>query len=111
MEWNKIDVNIRNSTSCNVFKRVILKFIRLEPNQVFNVESSEGLKFFTRIRLRSSHLADHKFRHNLQDCVNLICSYGQEIETSTYFLLHCSITTIVQDKPTLKKLTKLIQLF
>ena len=70
LEWNKIDVNIHNSTSCNVFKRVILKFIRREPNQVFNVDSSEGLKFLTRIRLGLSHLADHKFRHNFQDCVN-----------------------------------------
>ena len=40
MEWNKIDVNIRNPTSFNVFKRVILEFIRPEPNQVFNVEKN-----------------------------------------------------------------------
>ena len=70
LEWNKLDVNIRNSASCNVFKRVILKFTRPEPNQVFNVDSSEGLKFLTRIRLGLSHLVDHKFRHNFQDCVN-----------------------------------------
>ena len=38
LEWNKLDVNIRNSASCNVFKRVILKFTRPEPNQVFNVD-------------------------------------------------------------------------
>ena len=44
MEWNKIDFNISNSASCNVFKGVIIKFIRPELNQVFNVESSEGLK-------------------------------------------------------------------
>ena len=25
--------------------RVILKFIRTEPNKVFNIDSSEGLKF------------------------------------------------------------------
>ena len=89
MEWNKIDVNIRNSASCNVFKRVILKFIRPEPNQVFNFDSSEGLKFITKIRLGLSHLVDHKFRHNFQDCVNPICSCGQETETSTHSLLHC----------------------
>ena len=79
--------------SCNVFKRVNLKFIRPEPNQVFNVESCEGLKFLTRISLGLSHLADHKFRHNFQDCVIcscVICSCSQEIETWTHFLLHCS---------------------
>ena len=90
MEWNKIDVNIRNSTSCNVFKRVILKFIRPEPNQVFNVESSEVLKFLTRIRLELSHLADHKFRHNFPDFVSPIFGCSQEIEISAHFLLHCS---------------------
>ena len=57
---------------------------------MFHIDSSEGLKFLTRIRLGLSHLADHKFRHNFQDCVNPICSCGQEIETSTHFLLHCS---------------------
>ena len=64
MDWNKIDVNIRNSASCNVFEKVILKFIRPETNQVFNVDSSKGLKFLTRIRLGLSYLVDHKFRHN-----------------------------------------------
>ena len=86
MECNKTDVNIRNSASCNVF----IKFIRTEPNQVFNVDSSEGLKFLTRTRLGLGHLADHKFRHNFQDYANPICRYGQEIETSTHFFLYCS---------------------
>ena len=90
MEWNKIDVNICNSTFSNVFKRFILKFIRPEPNQVSNVESSEGLKLLIRIRFGWSHLADHKFRHNFQECINSICSCDQDIETSTYFLFHCS---------------------
>ena len=41
------------------------------------------------MRLGLSHLADHKFRHNFQDCLNPICSCGQEIETTSHFLLHC----------------------
>ena len=90
MEWNKLDLNICNSAFCNVFRRVTVKIIRPESNQVFNVDSSEGLKFLTRIRLGLSHSADHNFRHNFQDCVNPICSCGQEIETSTQCLLRCS---------------------
>ena len=70
-----------NSASCNVFKRVILKFTRPEPNQVFHADSSEGLKFLTRIRLALSYLADHKFRHSFQDCLNPVCGCGQEIES------------------------------
>ena len=80
MKWNRINVNIRNSDSCNVFKKVVLKFIVPEPDQVFNVDSSEGLKFLARIRLGLSILTDHKFRH----------IWGQKTETSSYFLLHCS---------------------
>ena len=57
---------------------------------MFHADSSEGLKFLTRIRLGLSYLADHKFRHSFQDCLNPACGRGQEIETSTHFLLHCS---------------------
>ena len=63
MEW--INVNICHSASCNIFKKVILKIIR--PNVDTNVDSSEGLKLLTRIRLGLCHLANHKFRHILQD--------------------------------------------
>ena len=48
MEWDEIDYNIRNSVSS--FYESYSKFIRLESNEVFNVESSAGLKFLTRIR-------------------------------------------------------------
>ena len=51
LEWNKLDVDIPNSVFCNVFKKVVLKFTRPEANQVFNVDSSEGLKFLTKIKL------------------------------------------------------------
>ena len=36
----------------------------------------EGLKLLTRMRLGLGYLADHKFRHNFQDCLNPICSCG-----------------------------------
>ena len=37
-----------------------------------------------------SHLREYKFRHNFQDTLNSICSCGQNIETTTHYLLHCS---------------------
>ena len=40
------------------------------------------------MRLDLSHLEDHKFRHDFQDCLNPICSCRQEIETTSHFLLH-----------------------
>ena len=71
------------------FKNLILKFIRPEPNRVSSTQNFEGLKLHTRMRLGLSHLADHKFRYNFQDCLNPICSCGQKIETTSHFPLHC----------------------
>ena len=41
------------------------------------------------MRLGLSHLADHKFTHNFQNCLNPICSCGQENEATSHFVLHC----------------------
>ena len=35
IEWNKLDQNIRNSENLNIFKKKLLKFIRLSENSVF----------------------------------------------------------------------------
>ena len=42
-----------------------------------------------RLRLGMSHLHEHKFKHNFQDCLNPICSCGLDIESISHFLLHC----------------------
>ena len=34
-----------------------------------------------------SHLREHKFKHNFQDCLNPICSCGLDIESTSHFLL------------------------
>ena len=36
-----------------------------------------------------SHLCEHKFKQNFQDCLNPICSCGLDIESTSHFLLHC----------------------
>ena len=98
MEWEKIDINIRNSALCNVFQKIILKFIRHEPNQVFNVVSSDWLKFVTRRRLGLSHLADLKFRHNFFSFI--VAASRLKLQPISSFIV---LITIVQDKLSLKK--------
>ena len=70
-------------------KKGKLKFVRPKPNEVFNVNNSEILKFLKKIRLRLIYLAHHKFTYNFQDCKKAICSCDQEVETSTLFLVYC----------------------
>ena len=65
-EWNSLDINIRNSSSIDVFKKELFKFIRPEPNSTYNVNDAKQLKLLTRLRLGLSHLGDHKFRYNFQ---------------------------------------------
>ena len=35
-----------------------------------------------------SHLRKRKFKHNIQDCLNPICSCDLDIESTSHFLLH-----------------------
>ena len=45
--------------------------------------------FLTCLRLGCSHLNEHKFRHNFQDCLIPLCSCSLEIEGAVYYPLHC----------------------
>ena len=44
--------------------KLILKFIRPEPNRTSSAQDFEGLKLRTRMGLDLSDLAELKFRHN-----------------------------------------------
>ena len=41
---NSLDVNILNSSSINVLKKELVKFIRPEPNSTYNINDTKGLK-------------------------------------------------------------------
>ena len=86
IEWNKLDLNIRNSESLNICKKTLLNFIRLS---VFNCHNPKGVKLLTRLRLGLSHLHEHNFKPSFQDSLNPICGCGNDIETSAHYLLHC----------------------
>ena len=89
-EWNKLDQNIRSSENLFIFKKKLLKFIRPSGNSVFRCHDPKRIKLLSRLRLGLSHLRERKFKHGFLDSLNPICSCGQNIETSTHFLLHCS---------------------
>ena len=40
-----------------------------------------------------SHIREHKFKYNFQDCLNPLCLCGNEMEKSTHHLLHCPTYT------------------
>ena len=93
IEWNKLDLDIRNSVNLISFKSKVLKFIRPSENSIFLCNNPKGIQLLTRLRLGLSHLREHKFKHNFQDTLNSICNCGEDIETSCHYLLHCSLYT------------------
>ena len=90
IEWNKLDSNIRCSPSYKLFRKRILDFIRPHPNSIFNVPNFLGSAYRIRLSFGLSHLREHKFRHIFRDSLNLICNCGNAIESTNYYLLHCS---------------------
>ena len=88
-DWFQLDVAIRNSESIAIFKSRLLSFIRPIQNDVYNIFDPIGLKLLTRLRLDLSHLNEHRFRHNFQDCLNHLCSCSLQIEDTMHYLLHC----------------------
>ena len=50
---------------------------------------SLGEKLLTRLRLKFSHLKEHKFRHGFADTINPMCACGADVETTEHFLLRC----------------------
>ena len=50
-EWNDLDYSLSNAPSINVLKQNIFKFIRLGPNNVFNILNPHGVKLLMRLRL------------------------------------------------------------
>ena len=91
MQWNNLDPNLRNSDTQGTFKNTILKFTRCSAKSVFKCHNSQGIKSLTRLRLGLSHLPEHKFKHSIRDLLNLLCKCGFEVESTSYFLLHCPI--------------------
>ena len=91
IEWNNLDPNLLNLGNSGIFKNNILKFIRPKPNIFFNCCNLKGIRLITRLRLELSHLREHKFKYNFQNCLNPLCSCGSSIESTSHFLLHCFI--------------------
>ena len=71
------------------FQNALIKSGKPIPKPIYNVHNPVGLKLLTRLRLGLSHLNQHKFNHNFQDCLNPLCSCSLEVESVSHFFQHC----------------------
>ena len=88
-EWNKLSCEIRNSTSYQQFRKLLLFFIKPTWSSLFSIHHPVDVKLFVRLRLGFSHLGEHKFRHNFHDTLNPLCSCSLEPGTTSHYLLCC----------------------
>ena len=58
-------------------------------NPIYNTHDPSGIRLLTRLRLQLSHLNEHRFNHNFDNCINPLCACTLEIESTTHFFLHC----------------------
>ena len=63
-EWNKLNPEIRRSGIYNIFRKLLLNFIRPSASKVYNINDTIGIKLIAKLRLGFSHLQEHKFKHN-----------------------------------------------
>ena len=86
IEWNNLGPKLRNSENFGIFKNnIYYSYLK------FNYCNLKGIRLITRLRLELSHLCEHKFNYNFQNCLNSLCSCGSSIESTSHFLLHCPI--------------------
>ena len=83
------DINLLNTKSFLIFRNSFLKIERPMQNSIYNIHDPVGIKYLTRLRLGLSHLNEHKFRHNFQDCLNPLHSFSFEVEKTNHHFLHC----------------------
>ena len=85
-EWNKLDLKIQQSKTLLTFWNAPIKIGRPISKLVYYVHNPLCLKLLTWLRLGLSHLIQHKFNHNFQDCLNPLCSCS--LDSVSHFLLH-----------------------
>ena len=64
-------------------------------NPIYNIYDPLGISL-TRLRLGLSHLNEHRFNHNFDNCINPLCTCTLEIESTTPFSLHCHFYRNIQ---------------
>ena len=84
------------------FRNALLKIDRPTLKPVYNILDPNGLKLLTRLRLGLSHLNEHKFNHNFEECVNIhyapvVCRLSL---SPTFFCT--AITSQILDAPRLQ---------
>ena len=88
VEWNKLELKTRNSCYL-VFRNYLIRRIQLLAAPVYNIHNPLRLKLLTRLRFGLSQINEHRFSHNLKNCLNPLDTCSLEVEATADFFLYC----------------------
>lgn len=88
--WNQLPTSLQNSTSIQEFKKSLTTFDSPVPAYYYVGERKEQI-IHCRLRLGMSDLNEHMYNRHLQ--LNRACACGRSNETTSHYLLHCSLYT------------------
>ena len=84
IEWNKVDLKCCKYTY-NVFRNHLLESAWPLSNPIYNIYDSLGTHLISRLRLGLSHLNEHRLNHNFDNCINPLCIWILEVESTRHF--------------------------
>ena len=88
--WKNLDLTIKNSQSLDIFKKKFIKTIRPIYRDCFDIRDRRGISLLSKLRLDFSDLREHRFRHKF-NCPSPDCRCGNDVESTTHFLVHCDL--------------------
>ena len=98
-EWCKLDISLRKAENFKRFKSMLKDFFNLKQKSLFAIHDPAGVKLLSRLRLKFSHLNEHKFCHNFKDVLSPMCDCGSKTETKDHFFhLRCPFFAINRQK-------------
>ena len=88
-EWCKWDISLRKDENIERFKSMLKDFCNLKQKSLFAIHDPAGIKLLSKLRLKFSHLNEHKFRHNFKDALSPLCDCGSETEPTDHSFMRC----------------------
>ena len=95
--WNDIGPELRQSVSLSAFKSEIIKIIRPDRRDVFNIHEPKAMSRLFQLRVGLSPLKHHKKSHKFKDTPTDLCLCQMSAETTEHFLIQCDRYTDVRN--------------
>ena len=84
--WNNMISNFQDIPTFTSLKSHLLSLIRQKIKSTFGIHNALGLRYLFQLRINSSPLRSHKWRHNFSDTPSETCECNLGIEYNRHFL-------------------------